>query len=53
MCYEEKIENIKELEFAIFCIENVAERLGADARRIYELLIKKSNILDGYIVPEL
>lgn len=28
MCYEEKIENIKELEFAVFCIENVAERLG-------------------------
>lgn len=52
MCYEEKIENIKELEFAIFCIENVAERLGADARRIYELLTKKSNILNGYIVPE-
>lgn len=52
MCCEEKITNINELEFAVFCIENIAKRLGADARRVYEALTKKSNILNGYIVPE-
>lgn len=49
---EEKIKNIDELEFAVFCIENIAERLGADAVRIYETLTEKSGILNSYIVPE-
>lgn len=51
LCYEEKIKNAKELEFVIFCIENIAERLGVDAGWVYEALTKKSNILNGYIVP--
>ena len=46
------IENVKELEFAVFCIENVAASLGMDAQRVYQALTKKSNILYGYIVPE-
>lgn len=49
---EEKIKNIDELEFAVFCIENIAERLGADAVRVYETLTEKSRILNSYIVPE-
>lgn len=52
MEYEEKIKNIDELEFAVFCIENIAERLGADAVRVYETLTEKSGILNSYIVPE-
>ncbi len=48
---EEKY-NIKELEFAIFCIENLAIRLNRDAQAVYDALTEKSDILYGYIVPE-
>lgn len=48
----EKIKNSNELEFAVFCIENVAEKLGVDAARVYRAFIEKSDILYGYIVPE-
>lgn len=47
-----KIKNGKELEFAVFCIENIAERLGMDAARVYDALTEKSDILNEYIVPE-
>lgn len=30
MMKHEKIENSNELEFAVFCIENVAEKLGVE-----------------------
>ncbi|MDR0497023.1 MAG: DUF3791 domain-containing protein [Treponema sp.] len=43
--------NTKELEFSVFCIENVAEQLGMDGDKIYRLLTEKSNILDSYIIP--
>lgn len=49
---EEKIKNFNELEFAVFCIENVAAKLGVNAERVYEAFAEKSNILNGYIVPE-
>lgn len=52
MIQNEKIKNSNELEFAIFCIENVAARLGADAERVYQAFTQKSDILNGYIVPE-
>ena len=48
----EKIKNSSELEFAVFCIENVAAKLGVDAERVYRTFTGKSNILNGYIVPE-
>ena len=32
--------NDKELEFSVFCIESVAERLGCKGERVYELLLK-------------
>lgn len=48
----EKIKNSRELEFAVFCIENVAAKLGVDAERVYRAFTKKSDILNGYIVPE-
>ena len=47
-----KIKNMNELEFAVFCIENVAMKLGVDAERVYQALAEKSDILNGYIVPE-
>jgi hypothetical protein len=47
-----KIANSSELEFAVFCIENVAARPGVGAERVYQELTEKSDILYGYIVPE-
>lgn len=52
MIMYEKIENVRELEFAVFCIENVAEKLGVDAEKIYQIFTEKSDILNGYIIPE-
>ena len=52
MIADEKIKNFNELEFAIFCIENVAAKLGIKAERVYQAFTEKSNILNGYIVPE-
>ena len=43
--------NTKELEFTVFCIENVAEHLGLKGEEIYTLLAVKSDILDNYIIP--
>ena len=40
-----------ELEFTVFCIEMVAERLGLPGEEIYKALTEKSNILDNYIIP--
>ena len=47
-----KIKNFKEMEFAVFCIENVAAKLGVEAKRVYQAFTEKSQILNGYIVPE-
>lgn len=49
---DETIKNSRELEFAVFCIENVAAKLGVDAERVYQAFTEKSDILNGYIVPE-
>lgn len=46
------IQNSDELEFAVFCIENIATKLGVDPERIYIVLTEESDILNGYIVPE-
>ena len=43
--------NKNELDFAVFCIENVAFHLGLPGSRVYELLTAESNILDEYIIP--
>ena len=48
----EMIYNSKELEFAIFCIENIAIFLKKDAQEVYKMLTEDSNILNTYIVPE-
>ena len=42
----------RELEFAIFCIENVASRLNVDAQKVYAALTEQTNILNEYIIPE-
>lgn len=48
---EATIENLDELEFAIFCIENLAAKLGVTAQRVYRALTENSSILNSYIVP--
>ena len=52
MMTDEKIKNSSELEFVVFCIENVAAKLGVDAERVYQAFTEQSDILNGYIVPE-
>lgn len=41
----------RELEFAIFVIENVAAQLGVSGDRIYRALTKNSSILNDYVIP--
>ena len=38
------------LDFAIFCIEGVDERLQLPGNVVYDLLTRKSHILNDYIV---
>ena len=45
------IKNERELEVAIFCIENVAQRLGEGGEKVFYDLTVTSNILYDYIVP--
>ncbi len=48
---DQPIQTLNELEFAVFCIENVALAQDADAGKVYDSLVQ-SGILNGYIVPE-
>lgn len=48
----DRINGRNELEFAIFCVENIAVVLKKTAKEVYDLLTVKSNILYEYIVPE-
>ena len=41
----------RELEFAVFCIENVAAALNKPSSSVYNALTKNSDILNQYIVP--
>ncbi len=47
-----RIKNARELEFSVFCIENVAAKLGVDGAQVYQAFTEKSDILNDYIVPE-
>lgn len=49
---KQNIEKSRELEFAIFCIENIAAKLGVSAEKVYDALTEKSDILNAYIIPE-
>lgn len=39
------------LEFAIFCIEEVASKLQLPGNTVYDMLSKRSDILSAYIIP--
>ena len=49
---KQNIEKSRELEFAIFCIENIAAKLGVSAEKVYDALTEKSDILNDYIIPD-
>ena len=49
---KQNIDKSRELEFAIFCIENIAAKLGVSAEKVYDALTEKSDILNDYIIPE-
>ncbi len=42
--------DFKILTFTIFCINNVADYLGKNAKEIYHRM-QDADIIDGYIVP--
>ncbi|MBQ9252309.1 MAG: BREX-1 system adenine-specific DNA-methyltransferase PglX [Clostridia bacterium] len=41
----------KTMEFAIFCVENIASDIHRDAIEVYDLLTRDSDILYSYIIP--
>ncbi len=43
--------NERVLEFSIFCIESLAEKLNISAKKVYNLLTKDTGLLDSYIIP--
>lgn len=45
---QKPISDENELAFAIFCIENVALKLGVSADKVYHALADGSGILNGY-----
>lgn len=45
------IKNKRELEFAVFCIENIATALGKPSGDVYRALSGDGGILRQYIVP--
>lgn len=47
---KDSIHSTDELEFAVFCIENLASSLQIDAEQIYTALAESSTFLYDYIV---
>jgi hypothetical protein len=45
------IKSKRELEFAVFCIENVAAALGKPSDAVYHALSGADGVLYQYIVP--
>ena len=45
------IKTARELEFAVFCIENVSAALGKPTEYVYDALSGEDGILRQYIVP--
>ena len=51
MANSQSIKSSRELEFAVFCIENVAVALGKMSGDVYRALSGNNGILHQYIVP--
>lgn len=41
----------RELEFVIFCIEGLAERLNIEPQEVYSIIAQKTDIMNKYIFP--
>jgi len=52
MIYKNTLKNSKELEFVVFCIENLAKFLDRNAEDVYKAISVRSDILWDYIIPE-
>ena len=48
---ENAIKTSDELEFVVFCIENLAAALHVDGATAYRILTDKSDVLKSYIAP--
>lgn len=46
-----RIRNESELEFAIFCIENLADKLNKKPEDLFRILTERTDLLYGYIIP--
>lgn len=44
-------QEFKVLEFAVFCIENVAKKLEVDGTVAYDMLAVQTDVLQNYIIP--
>ena len=51
MANRQSIKSRRDLEFAVFCIENVAAALGKTSGDVYRALSGDTGILHQYIVP--
>ena len=45
------LEDPAVMEFAVFCIENLARRQGKGAEEVYAELADRSGLLGSYVVP--
>ena len=43
--------NQNELQFAVFCIESIAEHLQTNGANVYTKLTAESDLMDQYIIP--
>lgn len=46
----EQSQSDKEIEFSVFCIENIALKLRISGNKAYQMLAVDSDILDTYII---
>ena len=44
-------QEFKALEFAVFCIENIAKELSVDGTMAYDMLAVQTDIVQNYIMP--
>ena len=44
------LKNKRDVEFAIFCVEAVAEKIGKKPEIVFDALTKKSRLLYDYII---
>lgn len=45
------IKTKRELEFAVYCIENLAYALNTTSDNVYKALVGKGDVLNQYIIP--